>query len=559
MKFRIFCFLILTVSIFPQSNQLLQKLAKEFFDWRTITQPVTGDDIPRIERPDGWVPDYSPSSLKKYRAKYKWFKEKLRSIPEINWTRADSIDYLLLHSAIERVNWELNILKLPGSHPEFYVYQAVGPVYELLLIHPPMNEERAKNIVIRLKAIPKTLKDGEQNLNRPVKAFADIAIGMLDGMDRKLQTSFGALKKAFPVYFTTDNDKYVSEAVKSLNDFSTWLRKRRDKMNKNFNVGKKNYEYFLKNIAFVPYTPEEILQIGKTEWNRAVAFDIYEKLKNKNFPPAKLFSSADEQIKQERRDEEAIRKFLEENEIMSVPDWMHHYINKKLPDYVAPLSMMGVTDDLTSESRLDEDGVSYTVEPSRDLSFFKLAIAHDPRPIIVHEGVPGHYFQLTRSWKNPDPIRRHYFDSNANEGIGFYVEEMLLQFGLYDDRPHTRESIYSFMRLRALRVDVDVNLALGNYTIEHAADYLEKTVPMDKRTALQEATFFASTPGQAITYQIGKEQIMDLIADAKIKLGDKFNLKDYHNYMMVNGNIPISLQRWEYLGLNDEISKMWPK
>jgi hypothetical protein len=47
----------------------------------------------------------------------------------------------------------------------------------------------------------------------------------------------------------------------------------------------------------------------------------------------------------------------------------------------------------------------------------------------------GHYGQLCASWKNPDPIRRHYYDSGANEGIGFYSEEMMLQAGLYDDSP----------------------------------------------------------------------------------------------------------------------------
>ena len=551
--------LCLFINLHPQSNSALQKLSKVFFEWRSITQPATGDDIPRIERPDGWSADYSPEALKNYKLKYIEFSKALKEIPQTSWTRADSIDFLLLHSAIERVNWELNILNLPESHPEFYVQQAVGSIFELLLIHSPMNENCSKNILYRMKAIPSIIKSAEENLVSPVQAFADIAINMLNGMDNNLTSSFNALKKDFPDYFSNEIDKDVNEAVQSLNNYMSWLQERRKKMNTSFSVGRKDYEYFLKNIAFVPYTPEEILQIGKTEWNRSVAFDVFEKLRNKHLPPAKLFSSSDEQILQEKKDEEAIRVFLVEKGIMSVPDWIQHYLNRELPDYLEPLKFMGVTDDLTSENRLDENSVSFISEPSPNLSFFKLAIAHDPRSIIVHEGVPGHYFQMALSWKNPDPIRRHYFDSNSNEGIGFYVEELMQQFGLFDDRPHTRETIYSFMRLRALRVDVDVNLALGNYSIEQAADYLEKTVPMDKATAIAEAGFFASTPGQAITYQIGKSQILNLIADAKIKMDNNFIIKDYHDYMMVNGNIPIALQRWEYLGLKDEIEKMWPK
>lgn len=307
----------------------------------------------------------------------------------------------------------------------------------------------------------------------------------------------------------------------------------------------------------MPFTPEELLLMGRLEWNRSVAFDIDERLRNADIPGAKLFASANDQIKQSRKDEEAIRELLEDKNIMSVPDWVRHYINKKIPPHVAPFTNMGVVDDLTSETRLDEDGVSYIPEPTPNLSFFRLATAQDPRPIIVHEGVPGHYFQLARSWANPNPIRRRFFDSGPIEGIGFYVEELMLQFGLFDDRPHTRETIYRFMRLRALRVDVDVNMALGKYTIEQAAKYLAETVPMDYPTALFEAGFFALTPGQAISYQIGKLQILQLIADAKIRLGDEFSLRDYHDYMMENGNVPVALQRWELLGLRDEIKEMW--
>jgi hypothetical protein len=121
---------------------------------------------------------------------------------------------------------------------------------------------------------------------------------------------------------------------------------------------------------------------------------------------------------------------------------MKHYRNLPLPPYVEPLSFMGVTDDLTSDNRLDEDGVSYIKRPSLDLDYFSLSIAKDARPLIVHEGVPGHYFQMSLSWAHENPIRRRYYDSGANEGIGFYAEEMMLQFGFFDDKPKLREIMY---------------------------------------------------------------------------------------------------------------------
>jgi len=231
---------------------------------------------------------------------------------------------------------------------------------------------------------------------------------------------------------------------------------------------------------------------------------------------------------------------------------MQHYRNLPLPGYVAAVEM-GVTDDLTGPSRLKENGVSYIQKPSLNLPYFSLSTARDPRPIIVHEGVPGHYFQLALSWAHEDPIRRHYYDSGSNEGIGFYAEEMMLQAGLFEDSPRTREIIYNFMRLRALRVEVDVKLALGEFTIAEAAEYLAKTVPMDAGTAGDEAASFAAAPGQAITYQIGKVQIMRLLADAKRKQGEKFSLRKFDDFVWKNGNVPLSLQRWEMLGDASEL------
>jgi hypothetical protein len=315
-------------------------------------------------------------------------------------------------------------------------------------------------------------------------------------------------------------------------------------------LGRDAYVFFLKNVALYPFSPEEILAMGRQEWNRAVAFETYEKNRNKDVPPLKIADNVDNWIKDAAAKELQIRKFLDEHNILTVPDWLQHYTLRPTPDYLRALGFTE-TDDFTSPSRLNENCIRYVPEPNDKLGYFWRATAMDPRPITVHEGIPGHYFQLCLSWKHEDPIRRHYYDSGANEGIGFYAEEMMLQAGLFDDSPHTREIIYNFMRLRALRVEVDVKLALGQFTLEQAAKYLEEKVPMDSGTARQEAIAFSTGPGQALTYQIGKLQITKFLAEARMQQGEKFNLRAFHDFVWKNGNVPIELQRWEYLAKTD--------
>jgi hypothetical protein len=341
-----------------------------------------------------------------------------------------------------------------------------------------------------------------------------------------------------------------------LKSYSKWLESRLDKMRTAFAIGPNAYQWFLVNVALIPYTPNELLAQGRQAWNRAVAWDVIEKNQNEGIPELPLFKDSDQQLKSARMKEEEIRAFLESQNLMTVPQDLKHYLSKPMPDYLAPLSFMGVADDLTSENRLDENAVRYIREPSPGLSYFQLSAARDPRPLIIHEGVPGHYYQLALSWRNPDPVRRRYIDSGVNEGIAFYVEELLLQAGLFDFSPRTREIIYSYARLRALRVEIDIRLAVGDFTIEQAAQYLERAVPMDRETALQEAVFFAFNPGQAITYQVGKLQILAFLADARLDQGDAFSLREFHDFLMRNGNVPIALQRWEFLGREEDVLRL---
>src|SRR3989442_13125437 len=123
------------------------------------------------------------------------------------------------------------------------------------------------------------------------------------------------------------------------------------------------------------------------EWERSVAFETFEQVRNADLPELPLFPDQAAQMKREEELEHEVREFLEAKNILSVPGWMRHYRNLPLPAYVEPLAFMGVTDDLTSANRLDEDGISYIKVPSPDLDYFSLSIATDPGPPMRHEAV----------------------------------------------------------------------------------------------------------------------------------------------------------------------------
>ncbi len=550
--------LVLVCGLSARADDLGQ-LSESFWRWRAQEQPFTSDDIPRIERPDSFVVDWSPKIISDRLQQLNSFERRWQRLaPAAATSIHDQVDYRLLGSAIARVRWELTIEQTWKRDPGFYVDQTLGSVFALLLQPPPFSASRQQQIVNRMKQIPTTIRAAKENLTDIRQPFAELAIAALYQVGDRTRR----METALAPQLTPANNQALQDAtpaaIDALNDYRAWLQKKMPGARKDSAIGRENYLYFLRNVALLPYTPEQLLAMSRQEWSRSVAFETYQKERLTGAPPAPIFTSADAQIQAEKADEEKIRAFLVDQKILTVPDWLHHYRNLLLPDYLEPYQDLGETDDLTGPTRLNEDGTSYIRTPRPDLGFFRLSSARDPRPIIVHEGVPGHYFQLCLGWRNPDPIRRHYYDSGANEGIGFYAEEMMLQAGLFDDNAHTRETIYSFMRLRALRVEVDVKLALGEFTLQQAADYLERTVPMDKTTALEEAAMFAGTPGQAISYQIGKLQITQLLADASRAQGANFSMIRFNDFVWNNGNVPIALQRWELLGDKTEVPTPLP-
>lgn len=542
----VFC-LLLAGSLNARADSL-GELSDSFWQWRAAEQPFSSDDVRRIERPMPLIVDWSAHTVAERLRDLAGFERRWASLrlPAQAPVRAQ-VDYRLLGSAIARVRWELSVQHGWQSDPGFYVDQTLGSVFVLLLQPPPFSEVRQREIVAQMKRIPATIQAAMQNLTDIRRPFALLAIDALDQVSERTQRMEAALAPQLSAGSNRALKSATPAALAALADYRAWLQTKLPGAREDTAVGLDNYLYFLRNVALLPYTPEQLLAMSRQEWSRSVAFEAYQQAFLAGAPPEPLFPTAHAQIEAEKTAEEKVRAYLVDQKILSVPAWLHHYRNLVLPNYIEPLQELGSTDDLTGPSRLDQDGVSYIRNPSPDLGYFNLSRAHDPRPILVHEGVPGHYFQLCLGWHNPDPVRRHYYDSDANEGIGFYAEEMMLQAGFFDDNPHTRETLYSFMRLRALRVEVDVKLALGEFTLQQAADYLERTVPMDKATALDEAATFASIPGAAISYQIGKIQITQLLADARRRQGADFSLLNFNDFVWSNGNVPLALQRWELL------------
>jgi uncharacterized protein (DUF885 family) len=549
------CVVLVAPGFSQQPGDSDEKLASDFWAWRARYGQYTGDDVTRMERPAGVVRDWSAASVEKQRKDLATFDERWKKLTGRSAPVPQQVDHRLIGSALARVRWELDILKRWQRDPNFYIEQTLTAVAEALTVPGPYDERRSREILARLNNVPAILKQAQENLASPPAPFAEMAIDSLANIRPRLQ-QFARTLPPQTTIGTAEWQASAERAAAALEAYRAWLEKALPALPAQSAIGRENYTWFLRKVALMPYTPEELVARAEQEWRRAVAFEGLEANRNRSEPPLAMAPTLEEFIARNQKAEAGVREFLEHKGILTLPAWLQHFTLRPQPPYLAALGDFIEMDDFTSPSRLDQDGIRYVAPPSPDAGYFWVADAKDPRIQIVHEGTVGHYGQLCASWKNPDPIRRHYYDSGANEGIGFYSEEMMLQSGLYDDSPHTREIVYNQMRLRALRVIVDVKLALGTFTPQQAVDLLEHDVPMDDADARTEVVEMGELPGQKIAYQTGKLQIVQMMEDARLKQGDKFSVREFHDYIWLNGNVPIALQRWEYLSMTDEISRL---
>ncbi|GGO47901.1 DUF885 family protein [Streptomyces lasiicapitis] len=537
------------------------ELAERFWAWRDETQPDSMDDLPRVERPSGWVADWSAEAVRELGRRLAEFEGELGKgrlgagdgldAPSAPAAPADpgAVDARLLGSALARVRWELDHLRGWQRNPCFYIDQALGPLYCVLLDRRPFAGERAESVLRHLRRVPDTLRHARENLaGHAERPFARSAVRKLDGVEERLTASMRALAPHLPPDEARALPEATETATRALADYRHWLADPRTEADFQERAPVGDLSHFLHRVALLPHRPERIRDMARQEWDRATALEQVLRARHRALPPAVLPATSAEQIARQEAAEREIRAFRTERGLFRDPQDLRGYRFVDMPAHLAPLTWLGVPDDLTSVDRATEDAVRYVPQPHPGLPFFPYADALDPRLGICHEGV--HAQQLAFSWQHPNPVRRHFYDSTPNEGIAFHQEELLLSAGLFDDAPHSALTIVGFLRLRALRAEVDIGLANGDLTIEEATDRLD-VVLGDRGTAWEEAVFFAGNPGQALSYQVGKLQINELIAE----LPGDVALADFHRRLWREGNVPLALQRWELLGRRDHLDR----
>ena len=543
-----------TPAVSPPTNKpgtadiaALRKMADDYYAWRNENYPVGSSDS-GLHTWDDRLTDYSAAKIAERAGHVRKLLDQVRALPAGSWPKDDRIDWMLFRSQLEGADFNSRVLQSEKTDPQVYVGECTNGIFSLLKKEYDAPRQRALAATARLKQMPAMLAQGERNLQKPVRLFAELTIASARAIDPLLNDSLMTLARDLPPNERDDLVKARDAALSAIHGFADRLEKRLPSMVAFAPMGAANYNYYLKHVLLLPLDAQQVEMLGRAELARYRALESLlpdpsladpNPARSKEIPPDQAsFLKA-----YESREQEMIN-FLKEHHLVTVPDYLGRFEIRQLPEAFKPTSPGGF---MNPPGVYDKDPTGFYFIPTynpQSKNFYIRAAIEDPRPILGHEGIPGHFMQLSIANHLTDEIRRQHGDGVFVEGWALYGEEMLMRTGLYPENSASQGQILRLSRYRSARIGVDVNLHTGKWTFERAVNYFMEAGGLDREAAEGEAAGAASSPTQKISYIVGKWQIMNLLGRYRDKAGANFRLGQFHDDLIKNGSLPLSIVEW---------------
>ncbi len=530
------------------SPAMLRRIAIDYYDWRNRNYPVASSDA-GLHTWDSKLTDYSPAAIEARRQHVRSLLAQVNAMRTENWKKDDRIDWLLFRAQLEGIAFFDRAMDFEHADPQTYVNECSNSIFSLLKKEYDTPRNRALSATARLKAMPAIIEQGKRNLTNPVKLYPQLAIDYARSIDSLFKDSMmTALAKDLSPAEMNNLVGASDAAIKSIHAYADWLEKRAATMPQFAPMGEANYNYLLKHVYLLPLDARQVEMLGQAELARYRGLESMlpdPSLANPDPSRAKVIpKDQDDFLKAYESREAEMIGFLKENKLVTLPSYLGRFEIRQLPDAFKPTSPGGF---MNAPGVYDKDDTGFYFIPTynpRSSNFYIRAAIEDPRPILGHEGIPGHFLQLSIANHLKDEIRRQHSDGIFVEGWALYGEEMLMRTGLYPLNSASQGQVLRLARYRAARIGVDVNLHTGRWTFEQAVKYFMEAGGLDREAAEGEAAGAAASPTQKIYYMTGKWQIMRLLGKYRDQKGKNFRLGQFHDDLIKNGSLPLSIVEW---------------
>jgi len=446
--------------------------------------------------------------------------------------------------------------------PSFYPGVAIFSCLIFTMRNFCPKEERYRLLALRLKEIPRFLKEAKNNLSA-AESIPRIWLEMGREITLSGKQFFTHLMMHTSGEIPSLRNDILAAATLASKGFEDYLKFLENELSAkpdgSFSSGKDYFDFIMKRHHLLPYDSQNLEEIGLEYIEKTI-----QEMQSvaKSIDPGKNWEEIINEIKKDapsadllldhyRREIIKTKKFIIEKDLITLPE------NETLEVIETPMSerpTLPYAAYMAPAPFEDDQRGFFWVTPvdsdSPERAAEQLA-GHSKAAIEVralHEGYPGHHLQLCIANRLKSRVRRVFGTTVFIEGWALYCEELMKQFGYYSGK-RTELIQLKDQLWRACRVLIDARLHTGKLDFKSAVDLLIKTAKIERHNAEAEVRRYSQTPSQPMSYLIGKIEIMRLAGEYR-KRYPNLPLKDFHNRLLSYGSIPISLLSTTILGTN---------
>lgn len=547
-------------------------LSKRALDTWMQLSPVSATQI-GDHRYDSELDDLSAAGQQKTLAAYKALLGELDKIEVAKLGRENQVDAAILRNQLQSEIWNVEVMQSGKWDPQLYNGIAGSAIYGLMAREFASLPERLKSATARMEKLPAIFAQARENLDpaRVPKIHAETVAkqnkGILSIVDTFITPHIGELPQA--------DQQRLQAAIdglkKAVDEQQTWLDKTLVPNAKgDFRIGAEKYDQKLKFALSSSLSRQEIGERARAELKR-VREDMYgiaqTVLKDKPGAPEMPAQPTDEQ--QQKAIEAALElayadkpardkvvddakaaleqstAFVREHDLMTLPDAPVDII--LMPEFQRGVAVAYCD----SPGPLDKNlKTFYAVSPIPDDwndkqvdSFLREYNSRMIHLLSIHEGTPGHYLEGWHSAKFPSTLRAVLRSGLFAEGWAVYTERMMQEQGYLNNDPLFHLVQLKFYLRTISNAILDQGVHVDNWDREKAMHLMTHDAFQQESEASGKWVRAQLTSAQLPTYFVGAQEHFDTRKAMQDKLGDKFNLKAYHDQMLSYGAPPVRFAR----------------
>ncbi|MBO0936606.1 DUF885 domain-containing protein [Fibrella sp. HMF5335] len=503
---------------------------------------------------DGKLDLPTPAYWQKQRAELARFDSAFARLDTTQLSADEQIDYRLMQAHVQS---EINSIDSIRVAEDPYTYTVDFSSYVERTFGTPAG--RMKSVIEKARLVPDWVAAVKENIGpHPSREHVLVAIDAQNGTADYL---LGEVQQAFAKTGTTAEQQELTsttkQAAEALRGLVSHLQKTvLPRATGSFAIGRGNLRRMLLYNEHLAANPDSLLAVGMANLRREQAeFALAARVIDPTKTPIQVFRhmqqehpAADKLVASTNAHCEAIRQFLLDKKIVSVPSEVRATVTK------TPEFMVGATAAMNTPGPFEDKAAAqayyYVTLPKKAwsarqqeewLAQFNRYVAE---VISIHEAYPGHYVQFLHLNASPVSEVRKVFSSYAFvEGWAHYTEQMMLEEGFGNTDPKTaakyKMAQLSESLLRYCRLVCAINLHTHGWTVDRATKFMQANCYYEEKPAHEEALRGTYDPGY-LSYSLGKLQLLALRSEYRQQMGKSFSLKTFHDRVLDQGMLPVN-------------------